>query len=58
MEKLRKRTECVLLEEEQMKAEGCCTSEEEVQIQEKYTVLVRDLYAFYPLLIQFVDSNR
>ncbi|KAM9726666.1 ryanodine receptor 2-like [Menidia menidia] len=58
MEKLRKRTECVLLEEEQMKAEGCCTSEAELQIQEKYTVLVRDLYAFYPLLIQFVDSNR
>ncbi|KAM4591284.1 ryanodine receptor 2 isoform 1-T1 [Odontesthes bonariensis] len=58
MEKLRKRTECVLLEEEQMKAEGCCTSEEELQIQEKYTVLVRDLYAFYPLLIQFVVSNR
>lgn len=58
MEKLRKRTECVLLEEEKTKAEGCFTSEAELQIQEKYTVLVRDLYAFYPLLIQFVDSNR
>ncbi|XP_061600533.1 ryanodine receptor 2 isoform X1 [Cololabis saira] len=58
MEKLRKRTECVLLEEEKIKAEGCCTSEAELQIQEKYTVLVRDLYAFYPLLIQFVDCNR
>ncbi|XP_040906318.1 ryanodine receptor 2 [Toxotes jaculatrix] len=58
MEKLRKRAECVLLEEEQMKAEGCCASEAELQIQEKFTVLVRDLYAFYPLLIPFVDSNR
>ncbi|XP_071336383.1 ryanodine receptor 2 isoform X3 [Trachinotus anak] len=58
MEKLKKRAECVLLEEEQMKAEGCCTSEAELQIQEKFTVLVRDLYAFYPLLIPFVDSNR
>uniref|UniRef100_A0A3P8S6G8 Ryanodine receptor 2 n=1 Tax=Amphiprion percula TaxID=161767 RepID=A0A3P8S6G8_AMPPE len=58
MEKLRKRAECVSLEEEQMKAEGCCTSEAELQIQEKFTVLVQDLYAFYPLLIPFVDSNR
>ncbi|XP_074531886.1 ryanodine receptor 2 [Halichoeres trimaculatus] len=58
MEKLRKRAECVLLEEEQIKAEGCDTSEAELQIQEKFAVLVRDLYAFYPLLIPFVDSNR
>uniref|UniRef100_A0A8C3ABS1 Ryanodine receptor 2 n=1 Tax=Cyclopterus lumpus TaxID=8103 RepID=A0A8C3ABS1_CYCLU len=58
MEKLRKRAKCVLLEEEQMKAAGCDTSEAELQIQEKFTVLVRDLYAFYPLLIPFVDSNR
>ncbi|XP_041802824.1 ryanodine receptor 2-like [Chelmon rostratus] len=58
MEKLRKRAECVLLEEEQMKAEGCDTSEMELQIQEKFSMLVRDLYAFYPLLIPFVDSNR
>ncbi|XP_044070697.1 ryanodine receptor 2 isoform X3 [Siniperca chuatsi] len=58
MKKLRKRAECVMLEEELMKAEGCDTSEAELQIQEKFTVLVRDLYAFYPLLIPFVDSNR
>ncbi|KAA8583639.1 hypothetical protein FQN60_014847 [Etheostoma spectabile] len=56
--KLRKRAESLLLEEEQMKAEGCDTSEAELQIQEKFIVLVRDLYAFYPLLIPFVDSNR
>lgn len=48
----------MLLEEEQMKAEACDASEAELQIQEKFTVLVRDLYAFYPLLIPFVDSNR
>ncbi|KAF6736299.1 Ryanodine receptor 2 [Oryzias melastigma] len=58
MEKLRKRAEGILREEEQMKAECSCTSEGELLIQEKYTVLVRDLYAFYPLLIQFVDCNR
>ncbi|XP_062422699.1 ryanodine receptor 2 [Pungitius pungitius] len=58
MEKLRKRAKCVLLEEEQMKSEGCDTSEAELQIQEKFAVLVQDLYAFYPLLIPFVDSNR
>lgn len=58
MEKLRKRTECVLIEEEQLKAEGCCISEKELQIEETYRILVRDLYAFYPLLIQFVDLNR
>lgn len=58
MEKLRKRAEGILREEEQMKAESSCTSEGELLMQEKYTVLVRDLYAFYPLLIQFVDCNR
>uniref|UniRef100_A0A3P9I4J1 Ryanodine receptor 2b (cardiac) n=1 Tax=Oryzias latipes TaxID=8090 RepID=A0A3P9I4J1_ORYLA len=57
MEKLRKRAEGILREEEQMKAESSCTSEGELLMQEKYTVLVRDLYAFYPLLIQFVDSR-
>lgn len=41
-----------------MRAEGGDNSEAELQIQEKFTVLVRDLYAFYPLLIPFVDSNR
>lgn len=48
----------MLLEEEKMKAEGCCSSEAELRIQEKFTVLVRDLYAFYAFVIPFVDSNR
>ncbi|XP_077586244.1 ryanodine receptor 2 [Stigmatopora nigra] len=58
MDKLRKRAEHVLLEEERMKAEDFATSEAEMQMQEKFSVLVRDVYAFYPLLIPFVDSNR
>lgn len=41
-----------------MRAEGGDHSEAELHIQEKINVLVRDLYAFYPLLIPFVDSNR
>ncbi|KAM9364976.1 ryanodine receptor 2 [Pholidichthys leucotaenia] len=58
MEKLRKRTEFVLLAEEQMKAEVCDSSEAELQIQEQFSMLVQDLYAFYPILIPFVDSYR
>ncbi|XP_012989669.2 ryanodine receptor 2 isoform X4 [Esox lucius] len=59
MEKLKKRAELVMQEEEQMKAEGLSTvSEMELLIQEKFTVLVRDLYTFYPLLIPFVEYNR
>lgn len=58
MEKLRKRAEGVLLEEERMKAEAGDSSEAELEIQQKFMVLVADLYAFYPLLIPFVDSNR
>ncbi|XP_056903963.1 ryanodine receptor 2-like isoform X5 [Takifugu flavidus] len=58
MGKLKKRAESVLLEEERMKTEGGDTSEAELEIQQKFMVLVADLYAFYPLLIPFVDSNR
>lgn len=49
----------VLLDEEQSKAEGRGEmSETELLIMDQFTVLVRDLYAFYPLLIRFVDYNR
>lgn len=58
MEKLRKKAEFVLLEEEKMKSKGFDISDAQLQIQEKFTVLVRDLYAFYPILITYVDSNR
>ncbi|XP_072545007.1 ryanodine receptor 2 [Salminus brasiliensis] len=59
MEKLRKRAESVMLEEERMKTEGCSdVAEAELAIQAKFTVMVQDLYAFYPLLIPFVDHHR
>uniref|UniRef100_A0A8D3BQL3 Ryanodine receptor 2 n=1 Tax=Scophthalmus maximus TaxID=52904 RepID=A0A8D3BQL3_SCOMX len=59
MEKLKKKAAVVLLDEEQSKAEGRGEmSETELLIMDQFTVLVRDLYAFYPLLIRFVDYNR
>ncbi|XP_016377141.1 ryanodine receptor 2 [Sinocyclocheilus rhinocerous] len=59
MEKLKKKAATVLQDEEQMKAEGRGEmSESELLILDEFTVLVRDLYAFYPLLIRFVDYNR
>uniref|UniRef100_A0A3Q1EA25 Ryanodine receptor 2 n=1 Tax=Acanthochromis polyacanthus TaxID=80966 RepID=A0A3Q1EA25_9TELE len=59
MEKLKKKAAVVLLDEEQSKAEGRGEmSETELLIMDQFTILVRDLYAFYPLLIRFVDYNR
>lgn len=59
MEKLKKKAATVLLDEESMKAEGRGEmSEAELLILDEFTILVRDLYAFYPLLIRFVDYNR
>uniref|UniRef100_A0A671VHP5 Uncharacterized protein n=1 Tax=Sparus aurata TaxID=8175 RepID=A0A671VHP5_SPAAU len=59
MEKLKKKAAVVLMDEEHSKAEGRGEmSETELLIMDQFTVLVRDLYAFYPLLIRFVDYNR
>ncbi|KAG5262307.1 hypothetical protein AALO_G00273740 [Alosa alosa] len=59
MEKLKKKAAIVLTDEENMKAEGRGEmSESELLILDEFTILVRDLYAFYPLLIRFVDYNR
>ncbi|XP_052009298.1 ryanodine receptor 2 [Xyrauchen texanus] len=59
MEKLRKMAESVLLEEEHLKTEGRGdVSEQELDIQERFTVLVQDIYAFYPLLIPFIELHR
>ncbi|KAF3854125.1 hypothetical protein F7725_014813 [Dissostichus mawsoni] len=59
MEKLKKKAAVVLMDEEQSKAEGRGEmSETELLILDQFTVLIRDLYAFYPLLIRFVDYNR
>lgn len=49
----------MLMDEEHSKAEGRGEmSETELLIMDQFTILVRDLYAFYPLLIRFVDYNR
>ncbi|XP_015234788.1 PREDICTED: ryanodine receptor 2 [Cyprinodon variegatus] len=59
MDKLKKKAAVVLLDEEQSRAEGRGEmSETELLIMDQFTILVRDLYAFYPLLIRFVDYNR
>ncbi|XP_061912384.1 ryanodine receptor 2 isoform X3 [Entelurus aequoreus] len=59
MKKLRKKAAVVLMDEEQSKAEGRGEmSETELLILDQFSVLVRDLYAFYPLLIRFVDYSR
>lgn len=34
------------------------TSEIENQLQEEYALLTRDIYAFYPLLIKYIDLQR
>ncbi|XP_048259812.1 ryanodine receptor-like isoform X9 [Haliotis rufescens] len=34
------------------------SSDMEAVVQEKYSVLTRDIYAFYPLLIKYVDLHR
>ncbi|XP_063077897.1 ryanodine receptor 2 [Engraulis encrasicolus] len=59
MEKLKKKAAIVLHDEDNIKAEGRGEmSESELLVLDEFTVLVRDLYAFYPLLIRFVDYNR
>ncbi|KAI5618783.1 ryanodine receptor 2 isoform X1 [Silurus asotus] len=59
MEKLKKRAKSVLQEEEQMKLERCGdVAEMELVVQEKFAVLVQDIYAFYPILIPFVEHHR
>ncbi|KAF5904193.1 ryanodine receptor 2-like, partial [Clarias magur] len=59
MEKLKKRAESVLQEEEHMKMEKHGdVAEMELAVQEKFAVLVQDIYACYPLLIPFVEQHR
>ncbi|XP_023378135.1 ryanodine receptor 2, partial [Pteropus vampyrus] len=59
MEKLKKKAAMVVSEEEHLKAEARGDmSEAELLILDEFTTLARDLYAFYPLLIRFVDYNR
>ncbi|XP_006872072.1 PREDICTED: ryanodine receptor 2 [Chrysochloris asiatica] len=59
MEKLKKKAAMVVCEEDHLKAEARGDmSEAELLILDEFTTLARDLYAFYPLLIRFVDFNR
>ncbi|CAB3362502.1 Hypothetical predicted protein [Cloeon dipterum] len=61
-ERVRKRTDNMFHKEESMrgflKSSADDTSQLESQIQEDWQLLVRDIYAFYPLLIKYVDLQR
>uniref|UniRef100_A0A8D0HWE0 Ryanodine receptor 3 n=1 Tax=Sphenodon punctatus TaxID=8508 RepID=A0A8D0HWE0_SPHPU len=59
LEKLKKKAIKIVMEEEQLKAESKDdTKEAELLILDEFAVLCRDLYAFYPMLIRYVDNNR
>ncbi|XP_074541845.1 ryanodine receptor 3 isoform X11 [Halichoeres trimaculatus] len=59
LDKLRKKTVKVVAEEELLKADSKGDNQEaELQILDEFAVLCRDLYAFYPMLIRYVDNNR
>ncbi len=59
LEKLKKKTVKVVMEEELLKADSKGdTQEAELLILDEFAVLCRDLYAFYPMLIRYVDNNR
>uniref|UniRef100_A0A5F8GQR1 Ryanodine receptor 2 n=1 Tax=Monodelphis domestica TaxID=13616 RepID=A0A5F8GQR1_MONDO len=59
MEKLKNKAAVVVSDEDHLKAEARGDmSEAELLILDEFTTLARDLYAFYPLLIRFVDFNR
>ncbi len=48
-----------MTEEELLRAESRADAQEaELQILDEFAVLCRDLYAFYPMLIRYVDNNR
>lgn len=49
----------VVAEEELLKADSKGDNQEaELLILDEFAVLCRDLYAFYPMLIRYVDNNR
>ncbi|XP_053330601.1 ryanodine receptor 3 [Spea bombifrons] len=59
LEKLKKKAIKIVQEEEQLKADSKSdTQEAELLILDEFAVLCRDLYAFYPMLIRYVDNNR
>uniref|UniRef100_A0A8C3EXM2 Ryanodine receptor 3 n=1 Tax=Corvus moneduloides TaxID=1196302 RepID=A0A8C3EXM2_CORMO len=59
LDKLKKKAMKIVMEEEQLKADSKNdTQEAELLILDEFAVLCRDLYAFYPMLIRYVDNNR
>lgn len=57
--RLRKRAGKVVAEEEQLRLEAKAEAEEGgLLVRDEFSVLCRDLYALYPLLIRYVDNNR
>ncbi|KAJ7424709.1 hypothetical protein BTVI_05383 [Pitangus sulphuratus] len=59
LDKLKKKAIKIVMEEEQLKADSKAdTQEAELLILDEFAVLCRDLYAFYPMLIRYVDNNR
>lgn len=57
--RLRKRAGKVVAEEEQLRLEAKAEAQEgELLVRDEFSVLCRDLYALYPLLIRYVDNNR
>ncbi|XP_026680809.1 ryanodine receptor-like [Diaphorina citri] len=61
-ERVKKRTDNLFHKEESLrgflKSSVDDTSQIESQIQEDWQLLVRDIYAFYPLLIKYVDLQK
>ena len=61
-EKIASRVESAFHNEEQMrgflKSSSEDTASAEALIQDEFSLLVRDVYAFYPLLIKYVDIQR
>lgn len=48
-----------MAEEELLRADSKGDNQEaELLILDEFAVLCRDLYAFYPMLIRYVDNNR
>ncbi|XP_070577063.1 ryanodine receptor 2-like isoform X7 [Ptychodera flava] len=62
IEKLKDKTEKTAMNEEHMKRDfpqgGSEMEEAELLVLEEYSLIVRDMYAFYPLLIKFIDLHR
>ena len=61
-EKVRKRVESMFNKEESLKgylkAAADDASQVEGEIQEEWNLICRDIYAFYPLLIKYVDLHK